>query len=151
MTYAVKAGRISPLPDGTIDPVEADKAWLANTATRGATAQTAAARRRSAKPPTAQADYHEERAKHEKAKRERAELELAVRKGKLLEVASVRAGVFEAFRTLRDKLRAVPARVGQEVAVESDVALCVAIIGREVDAALGEVAAQADKIAPVKG
>lgn len=145
VSLAVKQGRIRKLPDGTIDPDEADAMWAANTVSNAATPQTAAARKATPAPAPA-TDYHEERAKHEAAKRERAELELAVRKGELLESGAVRAAIYEAFRNVRDRVRSVPARVGHEVSAETDAAKCVAIIAKELDLALGEVASLADSV-----
>jgi len=140
---ALAAGRINRLPDGTIDPTEADQMWGANSRLKADTPQTAAARKAEGKPapapPSGQADYYEERAKHEAAKRALAELKLAETEGALVRRAAVSKVLFEAAREARNRLLAIPGRLAPLVAVCSDVAECGRLIADEVQQALEDL------------
>ena len=140
VTKALKTGRIKELPDGTIDPDEADAMWEANSKTSVATPQTSAARPKTqAATDARQADYHEERALHEAAKRELAELRLAEERGELVRRASLRRAIFDAAREVRNRLLSIPARVAPLVAGESDIVACQKLIGDEIQEALEDL------------
>lgn len=147
VTYALQAGRIRKLPDGTIDPADADAMWEANTKTPQNTAQTAAALPKA--PPSDAPVYNDERALHERVKRELAEVKLAEERGRLLDRDDVRSGIVSAFRAIRDRVRALPSRLAQQLAGESDAGRILVLLRTEIDQALTDALSVADDVAPV--
>ncbi|WP_428419206.1 elements of external origin [Methylibium sp.] len=127
---AIAANRIS-LIDGKVDPAVADIQWEQNTRARirrqapaaapaapqaPADAQPAAGGPDS--PPVAPAagdSYSDHRSRREKAEAERAELEVKKMAGRLVERDKVEAAVFDLFRSLRDRVMAVPRRCAPTV------------------------------------
>lgn len=128
---AIDTGRISTLPDGTIDAVKADADWLANTRPRGGTNPAAKASSATSKVPSANVGTAPGRKqspeiqagaairrKIDGTKLELAEIELAERKGLLINKARVQAQIFEMARTARDGWVNWPARVAALMAAE---------------------------------
>jgi len=138
---AIEAGRITLVtgPDGKqyVDQVQADRDWDRNTdqakqtlmhASTGATpappSATAPPRVAAsdggpddddAPEPEGQSDaYRKARAQREEIRRDRELLELEKLRGNLIALDEVRALAFTAFRTLRDSLLNVPARIKDE-------------------------------------
>jgi phage terminase Nu1 subunit (DNA packaging protein) len=99
------------------DPDLADEEWAANTRTK-ATPEAKAA---------ADAAYQSMRAQHEREKlrlaelkRQEAELDLAKKRGSLIEFAKAEADVADAFRAVRTRLLSVPSRARQRRPTLSD-------------------------------
>ena len=65
-------------------------------------------------------NFWNERALHEKAKRELAELKLGRAKGELLETAKVEDSLTALFRTISQKLLAIPAKMGRQLSGKSN-------------------------------
>lgn len=134
---AIDTGRITPLPDGTIDPAMADAQWTRNTLqTRKAQAsQPARAAKAPAKPvapfasaPSATADAGvaplstggtsllQARTVNEVLKAKLKQVELAERKEELVDRAKAVAHVFKLARTERDAWLNWPARISGQLA-----------------------------------
>lgn len=64
--------------------------------------------------------YHSARARRETAQADMAELELAERRGRLIDAEEARADVIKAFSLVKTRLLAVPSRVGQRVPLLAD-------------------------------
>jgi hypothetical protein len=125
---AVAEGRIS-LIDGKVDPVVADIQWAQNTRARADSGRAVAATVAGqgvggvsmAQAPMApenapapvggsEPTYADYRARTEKATAERAERENEREAGRLVDADTVRRGIFDSFRALRDKVMAVGPR-----------------------------------------
>jgi hypothetical protein len=141
---AIDTGRITPLPDGTIDPVAADAQWAANTTPtrRSATAETqvtpqlaAAARaipqaaasassrpqREIADPPTPAlstggTSLLQARTVNEVVKAQTNKVRLARLKGELVDRSQAVAHVFKLARAERDAWLNWPARISAQMA-----------------------------------
>ncbi len=141
---AIDTGRITPLPDGTIDPVAADAQWAANTTPtrRSVTAElrevpqaTVAARemlqtpasvssrpqRDAADPPTAAlstggTSLLQARTVNEVVKAQTNKVRLARLKGELVDRSQAVAHVFKLARAERDAWLNWPARVSAQMA-----------------------------------
>ncbi len=112
---AVKAGRITLL-DGRIDPAVADIQWEANTRK---CSHLHSQERQPPAPPAAKADpsdWSTARARRESAQAETAEIELRKLKGELVDRAGVERAAMQTYRTVRDTLDALPARLAPELA-----------------------------------
>lgn len=137
---AIKSGRISKEPDGTIDVERADKAWLANTSAprldvpesnqpqqkqlipvpKSATDIT---RDTLAKHGQALAEddaitYHHAKEANEILKNELIRLDVDVRKGKLIDRQKVYDHIFQLARQERDAWLAWPTRIANQLAAE---------------------------------
>ena len=135
---AVKAGRIS-LVNGKIDLAVADIQWERNSRAR-ASAHTSAQLPLDAMPanvePTKADDYMHNRNRREAAEAERAELSLAEDKGQLIRVDAVKAAVASVFSAARDALLQIPARLGPQLAAESDASKAQTMLHSEIHQAL---------------
>ena len=87
-------------------------------------------------------DLHpaEERAKLDRARREKVELELAARRGELVEVGDVEEAWSKRVIAVRARMLAMPNTLAPQVAVESNAADCQRILKESVYAALSELA-----------
>lgn len=154
---ALAEGRITRL--GTerrcIDPEVADIQWAKNTRARADSKAPSADRPApgpegaTAKPDTpagpaagAQAalpldDYTASRARRERADAERAEIEVAKMAGRLIDREQVTAAVFDAFRSLRDRLMVVPRRCAPGLVGMVEVREIELLIADELRRALG--------------
>jgi len=83
--------------------------------------------------------YHQSRALREKINSENAQLDLDLRKGKLISLEDAKQLGFTTLRALRDSLRNIGARVAAEVASVSDTFTCEQIINTEIDAVLASI------------
>jgi hypothetical protein len=128
---AIDSGRISTLPDGTIDAAQADIDWAANTRPRSGTkAPTGSTKTPNqvpsegggTKPGRKRSPESEAlvglRRRLETAKAETAEIDLAERRGLLINKAKVQAQIFEMARTARDAWVNWPPRVAALMAAE---------------------------------
>jgi phage terminase Nu1 subunit (DNA packaging protein) len=89
-------------------------------------------------------DPAQERARLDRARRQRAELDAAVRRGELVESASVAAAAFSLARGVRDAILSVPSRLASILAAESNAARVEARMTDELRAALAMLAADSD-------
>lgn len=112
---AVKEGRITPEPDGTIDPQKANAQWAANTRRR----IDSAALPISSETPEPRAsnipDYKESRALREAFAARIAKLEYEEKRGKLVNIDEVKVSVFNKARRLRDRILQVPRKTAPEI------------------------------------
>ena len=135
---AIKAGRISKEPDGTIDPAKADAQWARNTlpsqnqntgavkpAAKVATppvstpVSTAPVANRELQPPletrAAAPDYQTSRAIREAYAARLAKLEFEERTGKLLNADEVKVKHFNLARLLRDRIQQIPRKLAPQI------------------------------------
>ena len=142
---AIKAGRISQEPDGTIDPAKADAAWERNTLpsqnlnatakpvgtrveTRVATTpkvSTSQVSTREVSTPlettrAAAPDYQTSRAIREAYAARLAKLEYEERTGKLISAEDVSVRTFNLARRMRDRMLTLPRRLSAAFAAEQD-------------------------------
>ncbi len=145
---AVKAGRIS-IVNGKIDAVVADLQWTANSRAR-ASAQTPAQLTLDATPGNDELpkvdDYMHNRNRREAAEAERAELSLAEEKGQLIRVEAVKAALANMFSATRDALLQIPARLGPQLAAESDASAAQTMLHAEIHQALQQLATAAEQV-----
>lgn len=152
---AIKAGDLSTLPSGRLDPERALAQWSAN---RPMTAikqhASPPGRSRPPAPPAVdpEADpspqkgkrsaeaYSAARAVHEAHKARLAELTLKRKQGELVDAAAVRRRAFDYARTIRERLQAIPERVAGQVAALTDAHEVAELLSAEIATALGEVA-----------
>ena len=137
---AIDTGRITPLPDGTIDPVAADAQWAANTtptrrsvaagprevpqapaAVREMTQAPARAVRETAEPPTPAlstggTSLLQARTVNEVVKAQTNKVRLARLKGELVDRSQAVAHVFKLARAERDAWLNWPARISAQMA-----------------------------------
>lgn len=130
---AIKAGRISKEPDGTIDPAKADTQWERNTLP-SQTLDTGASKltqkvatlavstpvsSREAQAPletrAAAPDYQTSRAIREAYAARLAKLEFEERTGKLLNADEVKVKQFNLARLLRDRIQQIPRKVAPQI------------------------------------
>lgn len=142
---AIKAGRISKEPDGTIDPVTADAQWARNTlpsqnltssaskpapkvATTPATGTPVSTPQVSSReiPPPLETgrisapDYQTSRAIREAYAARLAKLEYEERTAKLISADDVEMRTFNLARRLRDRMQTLPRRLAAAFAAEQD-------------------------------
>lgn len=128
---ALAAGRISVVGGGLIDCTCADAEWEANTGPpRGAGSRKGGGGK----------EYARARAEREGYNAARARLELARLEGEMVDAAGVQARAYEAWRRARDVFEALPARLGDRLALMADAGECRALLEGEIAAALGVVA-----------
>ena len=134
---AIDTGRISPLPDGTIDPIAADAQWAQNTlqprkatttaklsatkprsatATAEATPQRDSADGSTPPLPTGGTSLLQARTVNEVVKAQTNKVRLARLKGELVDRNQAVAHVFRLARTERDAWLNWPARVSAQMA-----------------------------------
>lgn len=160
---AIDTGRITPLPDGTIDPEVADAQWARNTLQprRAPEHKTPTSQRAQARPErqipdpvppplaTSGTSLLQARTVNEVLKAQLNKVELAQRKGELVDRAQAVSHVFKLARTERDAWLNWPARISAQMAARLNVdahALHVALDAavREHLQELGEVRPRVD-------
>lgn len=148
---AIEAGRIATVADGLrrkIDSEQADRDWRINTDPAAqsllysagslaapAQAPAAAAPEEPDDEPLPSDQTHEyrvERAKRERLRREREEIELEELRGNYIPLADAELTVFTAFRTLRDSMLQVAARVKDRCAATADPFMVEQVIEAEI-------------------
>ena len=134
---AIKAGRISKEPDGTIDPAKADAQWARNTlpsqnlntsvtkpaskvATPPVSTPVATGSSRELQPPVetgriSAPDYQTSRAIREAYAARLAKLEFEERTGKLLNADEVKVKHFNLARLLRDRIQQIPRKLAPQI------------------------------------
>ncbi|GAB6050809.1 hypothetical protein JCM16106_16580 [Hydrogenophilus islandicus] len=126
---AIKAGRISVEPDGTIDPAKADAQWARNTLPSqslnigakkpAAKVETPPVSTPVSTPPletrAAAPDYQTSRAIREAYAARLAKLEFEERTGKLLNADEVKVKYFNLARLLRDRIQQIPRKVAPQI------------------------------------
>ncbi len=139
---AIKAGRISKEPDGTIYPAKADAQWARNTlpsqnlntgaskpapkvATPAVSTPVATGSSRELQPPLetgriSAPDYQTSRAIREAYAARLAKLEYEERTGKLISADDVEMRTFNLARRLRDRMQTLPRRLAAACAAEQD-------------------------------
>lgn len=139
---AIKAGRISKEPDGSIDPAKADAQWARNTlpsqslntgaaqpaakvATPPVSTPVATGSSRELSPPMetgriSAPDYQTSRAIREAFAARLAKLEYEERTGKLISSDEVEMRTFNLARRLRDRMQTLPRRLAAALAAEQD-------------------------------
>ena len=139
---AIKAGRISVEPDGTIDPAKADAQWARNTlpsqnlntgaakpaakvATPPVSTPVATVSSRELPPPLetgriSAPDYQTSRAIREAYAARLAKLEYEERTAKLISSDEVEMRTFNLARRLRDRMQTLPRRLAAALAAEQD-------------------------------
>lgn len=161
---ALESGRIKTVDDGSgkrrIDSDQADRDWERNTDETRKTMEGLGRQRmpegatRYPPPPEEDAEEPEEldgsdpsiadlrraRAAREKIRVEREQLELDQLAGRLIELDDAKRLAFTAFRTLRDAILNVPARLKDELAAEPDPLRVEQLLERELAGALEAVA-----------
>lgn len=155
------AGALVAIEGGThpkIDSAKADALWALNTdeakrstlfapsaASTGDLADASAVDQEDDIPtgdPEADAaknSYHKSRAMRESINVEEAQLDLAIRKGQLIDLESAKQLGFTTLRTMRDALRNIGARIGSLIAAMDDPYECEQLINAEIDAVLSAV------------
>lgn len=128
---AIKAGRVTPLPDGTIDPARADRQWGSNTdqakqrpvpneavqAVQDAVGDPPASPGLSSSGTT----FLQARTANEVLKAQTSKVRLAKLKNEVVDRAQAIAHVFKLARTERDAWLNWPARVSAQLAAELQV------------------------------
>lgn len=89
----------------------------------------------------AKKSYHQSRSLRAKIDAENAQLDLDLRKGKLIDLDEAKQLGYTTLRTLRDALRNTGPRIAAQVAALSDPYACEQLINGEIDAALASVTA----------
>ena len=134
---AIKAGRISKEPDGSIDPAKADAQWARNTlaaqnlntsaskpapkvATPPVSTPVATVSSRELPPPLetgriSAPDYQTSRAIREAYAARLAKLEFEERTGKLLNADEVKVKHFNLARLLRDRIQQIPRKLAPQI------------------------------------
>ena len=139
---AIKAGRISKEPDGSIDPAKADAQWARNTlpsqnlntsaskpapkvATPAVSTPVSTGSSRELQPPVetgriSAPDYQTSRAIREAYAARLAKLEYEERTAKLISSDEVEMRTFNLARRLRDRMQTLPRRLAAALAAEQD-------------------------------
>ena len=130
---AIKAGRISKEPDGSIDPAKADAQWARNTLPSQNLNTSAAKPAAKVAPPAVSTpvssrevqapletratapDYQTSRAKHKTKKKKKKKLEFEERTGKLLNADEVKVKHFNLARLLRDRIQQIPRKLAPQI------------------------------------
>lgn len=104
---ALRDGRIRALPDGTIDPAQADADWLANT--------DEGHRRGAGIREPLSADLQEARRKREHFAAEQARMNYEAKAGRMVSRVEVAAAIWRAIHIAEQRLLALPARLAPMV------------------------------------
>lgn len=133
-------------PHPKIDSDKADELWLQNTdeAKRSTMFDPGVLKTESTELAEPDGDetkkrYHDSRADREQVNLEQAQLDLAERKGRLIDIDDATQIGFTTLRALRDSLRNTGARIAAQLAVESDTFACEQLVNAEIEAALCSV------------
>ncbi len=118
----VLSGKIKLLPDGTIDPAEADAMRRANTIRHRATPQTAASRPKASKSdePSHEHKFNKARARKESAKAISAEVQARKDALTTVEIDDVKRAWLAAGKDIQARLLAIPDRITQKLAGEEN-------------------------------
>lgn len=140
---AIRSGRIRKESDGSIDPERADIEWNRNTReSMLPRSDTHREVRTVPEPPADDAAMSFQKARQMRLLYEAkmAKLEIDIREGKLVDADELNREVFNRARRVRDRLLAVPRRIGALVAAESDAAVIKEIVRKALVEALEDMA-----------
>lgn len=123
---AIKAGRVTPLPDGTIDTARADRQWSGNTdqAKQRPVANEAIQSVRETvgeAPSSGGTTFLQARTANEVLKAQTSKVRLAKLKNEVVDRAQAIAHVFKLARTERDAWLNWPARISAQLAADLEV------------------------------
>lgn len=116
---AVKAGRITPLTDGTLDPATADLEWARNTDSTKTMGGSATGPVRT--PDSSGTTLLQARTVHEVTKAQMGKVKLSKMKGELIDRSQAIALVFQLARAERDSWSNWPGRVSAQMAANLNV------------------------------
>ena len=141
---ALKEGRITKEPDGSIDPDKADEQWQANTdfsrnpdkARRTVNGETA---------PASGPDYNVSRAVREAYTARLAKLEYEEKTGLLVKAETVKLQWFNTLRIVRDRMLQLPDRLASTFAEELDANKIKAAMDSEIRRILDDAANEVAK------
>ena len=139
---AIRQGRIRLTPEGQIDIEQADRDWYRNTTP---SPERTPGRPRVLAERPAGPSFAQSRAVRELYMARLAKLDYEVRCGKLLDAREVENTVATIVRIARDRLLALPYRIAETVAAETNPAEVHSILNREIRAALTELSMQLKK------
>lgn len=143
---AIKTGRITKQPDGSIDPEKADEEWARNTDFSRNPDKARATRAGEAPPMQSGPDYTVSRAVREAYTARLAKLEYEEKVGTLVKADDVKLTWFNTLRIIRDRVLQLPDRMAATIAAETDVNKIKADMGAELrrilDDAADEIAKQ---------
>ena len=119
---AIRAGRLTPEPDGTLDPAKADAQWDENTDPAQRPEPPAARADEAPRPadsvPQGAASFTQARTAHEIAKAQRARIQVQRLRAEVVDRGQATAEVFRLARRERDAWVNWPARVAALMAAE---------------------------------
>ena len=141
---ALKEGRITKEPDGSIDPDKADEQWQANTDF----SRNPDKARRTVKGETAPAsgpDYNVSRAVREAYTARLAKLEYEEKTGLLVKAETVKLQWFNTLRIVRDRMLQLPDRLASTFAEELDANKIKAAMDSEIRRILDDAANEVAK------
>lgn len=143
---AIKTGRITKEPDGSIDPDKADEEWRQNTDISRNPDKARATRAGEPAPMQSGPDYTVSRAVREAYTARLAKLEYEEKVGTLVKADDVKLTWFNTLRIIRDRVLQLPDRMAATIAAETDVNKIKADMGAELrrilDDAADEIAKQ---------
>lgn len=116
---ALKAGRITKEPDGSIDPVKADAQWEQNTDFTRNPQKAAKTKADDGAMPSGP-NYTVSRAVREAYTARLAKLEYEEKVGTLIKADEVKLMWFNTLRIIRDRVLQIPDRIGSTLAAETD-------------------------------
>jgi hypothetical protein len=138
---AIRQGRIRLTPQGQIDIEQADRDWYRNTSPSPSPERTPGKPWVLAERP-AGPSFAQSRAVRELYMARLAKLDYEVRSGKLLDAREVESTVATIVLIARDRLLALPYRLAETVAAETNPAEVHSILNREIREALTELSIQ---------
>lgn len=138
---AIQAGRITREPDGSIDPVKADREWAENTHNQRKPPHRprATTPHPSHEPSPTSANFAQARAAKEVFEARIRKLELEERQGNLLQRRAVELEAFNRGQIFRDAMLNIPARIAGLLAAETDQASVHDLLETEIRAMLAQV------------
>lgn len=135
---ALRSGRIRKNADGKIDPAQADADWDRQTSPARQTADRSVDGPQGG-PSLAQPaglEFAQARAVRELYAARLARLEFEERQGKLVSVDQMKVEIFRKARQVRDRMMAIPGRVADQLAGETDARAIRTVLEKEIRMAL---------------
>lgn len=138
---AIQAGRITREPDGSIDPVKADREWAENTHNqrRSPHRSRATTPNPTHEPSPVSANFAQARAAKEVFEARIRRLELEERLGNLVQVNAVKLEAFNRARITRDAMLNIPSRVAGLLAAETDTSVVHDLLETEIRSVLEQL------------
>ncbi len=135
---AIHSGRISTLPDGTLDSDTADADWIRNTQTHAP--QVVRRGQSEEDEGFGASQYTKARAVREHYQARLAKIDYEERTGRLVSKDEVQVAAFNKFRQFRDNLLNLPDRLAAMLAAETEAARVYEILAGEIRKALNAFA-----------